>query len=100
MKILKRTLIGAGGIVVTLVWLRCGPLPAGLLDWNRDFSTEIFDRHGGRLYEARSGLGTRGDTLDAASLTPTLALATIAAEDTRFRRHYGLDPVAIARAAW
>jgi penicillin-binding protein 1C len=100
MKILKRTLIGAGGIVVTLVWLRCAPLPAGLLDWNRDFSTEIFDRHGGRLYEARSGLGTRGDTLDAASLTPTLALATIAAEDTRFRRHYGLDPVAIARAAW
>ena len=100
MKILKRTLIGAGCIVVTLVWLRCAPLPAGLLDWNRDFSTEIFDRHGGRLYEARSGLGTRGDTLDAASLTPTLALATIAAEDTRFRRHYGLDPVAIARAAW
>ena len=100
MKIGKRTLVGVVSIVLMLVWLRCGPLPAGLLDWNRDFSTEIFDRHGERLYEARSGLGTRGETLDAASLPPALALATLAAEDARFRRHYGLDPVAIARAAW
>lgn len=100
MKIVKRTLIGVVSILLTLVWLRCGPLPAGLLDWNRDFSTEVFDRHGERLYEARSGLGTRGETLDVAALPPALALATMAAEDTRFRRHYGFDPVAIARAAW
>jgi penicillin-binding protein 1C len=90
----------AGLIAATLVWLRCGPLPAGLLDWNRNVSTQVFDRHGERLYEARSDLGTRGETLDAATLPPTLVVATLAAEDVRFRRHYGLDPVAIVRAAW
>ena len=91
---------GAGVVVITLVWLRCGPLPAGLLDDDRDVSTEVFDRHGERLYEARSGLGTRSERLDAGALPPTLAKATLAAEDVRFERHVGVDPIAVVRAAW
>ena len=33
-------------------------------------------------------------------LAPSLVAATIAAEDRRFWSHPGVDPVAIARAAW
>ena len=87
-------------LVITLVWLRCGPLPAGLLDDDEDVSTEVFDRHGERLYEARSGLGTRSERLRADALPHTLAVATLAAEDVRFHRHVGIDPIAVARAAW
>ena len=88
-------------LLATLVWLRCGPLPAGLLnDDDHDVSTEVFDRHGERLYEARSGLGTRTERLRAGTLPRTLAMATLAAEDVRFHRHVGIDPLAVARAAW
>jgi penicillin-binding protein 1C len=34
------------------------------------------------------------------TLPEPLAIATIAAEDARFRRHLGVDPIAIVRAAW
>jgi penicillin-binding protein 1C len=87
-------------VLATLAWLRCGPLPAGLLDDTNDVSTEVFDRHGERLYEARSGLGTRSERLRADALPRTLAMATLAAEDVRFHRHVGIDPIAVARAAW
>jgi penicillin-binding protein 1C len=100
----SRTMRAGFGTVVALaaavVWLRCGPLPAGLLDENRIASTEVYDRHGERLYEARSSAGTRGDRLEAATLPRTLVRATLAAEDVRFERHTGIDPRAIVRAAW
>jgi penicillin-binding protein 1C len=85
---------------VAAAWLRCGPLPAGLLDENGTPSTEVYDRHGERLYEARSDAGTRSDRLQAATLPRTLADATFAAEDVRFERHLGIDPQAVVRAAW
>ena len=87
-------------LAVAAVWLRCGPLPAGLLDENDAPSTEVFDRHGERLYEARSALGTRSERLEAATLPPVLAHATLAAEDARFHQHLGVDPGAVVRAAW
>ena len=87
-------------LALAAVWLRCGPLPAGLLDENAAPSTEVFDRHGERLYEARSALGTRSERLEAATLPPVLAHATLAAEDARFHRHIGIDPGAVVRAAW
>ena len=80
------------------VWVRCGPLPAHLLDDDPRPSTIVLDRHGEQLYEARSSLGTRGETLDAGTLPPSLVGATLAAEDVRFRSHVGVDPIAIARA--
>lgn len=33
-------------------------------------------------------------------IAPVMIAATIAAEDQRFRRHPGVDPLAVARAAW
>ena len=80
------------------LWLRLGPLPAGLLD-EPPPSTIVVDRNGVPLYEARSTDGTRGIRLDPSSLPPALVAATLAAEDRRFWSHPGVDPLAIARAA-
>jgi penicillin-binding protein 1C len=85
-------------VVPALIWLRCGPLPPGLLDDVTQPSTLVVDRHGERLYEVRSSAGTRGETLEAGALPKTLVLATLAAEDIRFRSHVGVDPIAMARA--
>jgi penicillin-binding protein 1C len=80
------------------LWLRVGPLPDGLLDQHAAESTVVTDRHGVPLYEALSGDGTRAVALSADALPETLVHATLAAEDRRFWRHPGVDPIAIARA--
>ena len=79
----------------------CGPDPARSARRSRERRRPIVvDRHGVPLYEALSGDGTRSVTLIAAdSCPPTLVAATIAAEDRRFCRHPGVDPIAIVRAA-
>jgi penicillin-binding protein 1C len=82
------------------VWLRVGPLPPGLLDERGLPSTVVLDRNGVVLYEARSPTGARTDRIDPAALPPTLVDATLAAEDARFFRHPGVDPLALVRAAW
>lgn len=84
----------AGGL-----WIRMGPLPDGLLDEPSTPSTQVLDRYGQVLYEARGGDGTRTIKLTADSLPPALVDATIAAEDRRFWSHPGVDPIAVARAA-
>jgi penicillin-binding protein 1C len=85
-------------VVALGLWLRCGPLPAGLLDDDRRPSTLVVDRHGEPLYEARSTSGLRSNALEASAIPQSLAAATIAAEDVRFRWHPGIDPIAVARA--
>jgi penicillin-binding protein 1C len=81
------------------LWIRLGPLPDGLLDAQAVESTVVTDRHGVPLYEALSGDGTRAVALAADALPDALVHATLAAEDRRFWRHPGVDPIAIARAA-
>src|SRR5438552_2486433 len=85
-------------VVAVLTYLRCGPLPRGLLDLDARASTVVVDRHGEQLYEARSSRGTRGVELDAAHLPQPIVAATMAAEDERFRRHPGIDLIAVGRA--
>ncbi|MBW8269511.1 transglycosylase domain-containing protein [Caldovatus aquaticus] len=41
-----------------------------------------------------------GEPLRLAEMPPYLPAALIAVEDRRFRAHFGLDPVGLARAAW
>ena len=86
------------GVVAAAVWIRLGPVPADLLSAEADASTVVLDRHGTPLYEARSGAGTRSSSLDEGDLPSVLVNATIAAEDHRFYRHPGIDPVALLRA--
>ena len=88
------------GLAVTLaaaIWMRIGPLPAGLLDEPAP-STIVVDRRGVPLYEARAADGTRSIKLTASTLPPYLVAATVAAEDRRFWSHPGIDPLSIARA--
>ena len=93
------TLASVGIIAVLAAWLRMGPLPADLLDPPGASSIVVLDRHGEVLYEARAADGSRTARLDAAALPQALVDATIAAEDHRFWRHPGLDPIALVRAA-
>ena len=85
-------------ILAAAAWIRLGPIPADLLAATGDVSTVVVDRHGSTLYEARSNAGTRSSRLDAADLPPALVNATLAAEDHRFFRHPGVDPLAFVRA--
>jgi penicillin-binding protein 1C len=75
-------------------------LPAGLLTLDEHVSTEIVDRRGVPLYESLSAEGGRSRRLRADRLPQTLVEATLAAEDRRFFRHPGVDPLALARAVW
>src|SRR5262249_28218541 len=83
--------------IAVLCCLRLGPLPAGLLDDPTSISTTVLDRTGAVLYEARSKDGTRDARLTADALPENVVNATIAAEDQRFWRHHGVDPLAIFR---
>ena len=84
--------------VAGVVWLRLGPLPAGLLDGVDTPSTVVVDRRGRVLYEALSSQGTRIEPFAANALPQVLVDATLAAEDRRFYSHPGVDAVALARA--
>jgi penicillin-binding protein 1C len=87
-------------VLVAVAWLRMGPLPAGLLDVADEVSTAVFDRNGIPLYEARTGAGLRATRLEPSEVPASLAEATIAAEDRRFRSHLGIDPLSVVRAAF
>jgi penicillin-binding protein 1C len=93
----RRVAILAVVIAAAGAYIRMGPLPADLLEERP--STIVTDRRGVVLYEARAGDGTRGMRLSAGAIPPAIAAATLAAEDHRFLSHYGVDPIAIARAA-
>ena len=96
----RRALAAAVLLAAAAGAARYWPLPAALLDRATAPSTRVMDRRGELLYEARSDDGLRGDLIDARALPPHVVAATLAAEDHRFRRHPGLDPIAIARAVW
>jgi penicillin-binding protein 1C len=75
-------------------WVLFGPIPA----IEPSQSRTILDRNGIVLYEPLTPRGNRAEWLT--DVPPNVARATIAAEDRRFRWHLGIDPIAIARAAW
>jgi penicillin-binding protein 1C len=71
-----------------------GPIPA----IHMVTSPTVVDRNGVVLYEPLRAGGVRSVWIK--DVPPRVAQATIAAEDRRFYSHPGLDPIAIARAAW
>lgn len=96
---MRRMLAVAGASLLLVAgWIRMGPVPADLLDARANTSTLVVDRNGVPLYEALSQSGTRGESVDPASLPQVVVAATLAAEDRRFFSHPGVDPVAIVRA--
>ncbi|WP_437292229.1 penicillin-binding protein 1C [Sorangium sp. So ce406] len=91
--------------VAALPWLLLAiaaaltPLPPELrAAEDRAVSTVLLDRHGTVLRELRAGDGARARWLPLAEAGDRIQRALLAAEDRRFARHPGVDPIAIARA--
>ncbi|HEX6087150.1 MAG TPA: transglycosylase domain-containing protein, partial [Thermoanaerobaculia bacterium] len=87
---------GTAAVLLLLAWLRLGPIDPALLQ--RDQSVTITDRNGEVLYESLSRDGARGEWLTADKLPSHVVHATLAAEDRRFYKHPGIDPISVARA--
>jgi len=75
------------------------PLPGELARAAPSASLLIEDRDGHRLREVRAEDGTRARWVPLAEVGETAVSAVLAAEDRRFYRHHGVDPVAVLRAA-
>jgi penicillin-binding protein 1C len=76
-----------------------GEFPAALLH-ARPVSLQLRDRHGTLLRDLPSAFGDRARRVRLADLPAHLRDAFLAAEDTRFYAHQGVDYLAIARAFW
>ncbi|MCU0656878.1 MAG: penicillin-binding protein 1C [Polyangiaceae bacterium] len=75
------------------------PLPPQLRHREHDGSTRILDRNGRLLRHARASDGTWMQRASLDQVGPFVPAALLAAEDQRFHRHPGIDPLAMARAA-
>jgi penicillin-binding protein 1C len=63
-------------------------------------TTRILDRNGRLLYEVLDPNAGKQIDLSLDDVPPACIQATLATEDSRFYSHPGVDPIAIARAAW
>ncbi|MXY58868.1 MAG: penicillin-binding protein 1C [Gammaproteobacteria bacterium] len=81
----------------SLVWV---VLPKPALYGDIDFSTLVTDREGRplKLVAAKDGRYRLFTRLD--DIAPAAREATLLYEDRGFYRHYGVNPLALARAAW
>jgi penicillin-binding protein 1C len=93
-----RGLLYTAAIAGVFLWLRLGPIDEALLDPSRHRSVVVVDRYGEVLYEPLAATGSRAELLTAKTLPEHVVRATLAAEDRRFFKHPGVDPIAIVRA--
>jgi penicillin-binding protein 1C len=63
-------------------------------------TTQILDRNGKLLYEVVDPQAGKQIDLSLSHIPKACVQATIATEDERFFSHFGVDPIAIARAVW
>lgn len=75
------------------------PLPSSLGS-EPGQTVAYLDQHGGLLRLDPDRDGIRRLPADPDGVSPHLVHAVLAAEDRRFFRHPGVDPLALARAAW
>ncbi|HEY6461166.1 MAG TPA: transglycosylase domain-containing protein, partial [Polyangiaceae bacterium] len=76
------------------------PLPDALRRQPGGESVRFVDRDGRLLREVRADDATRAREVPLAEVSEDLVHAVLAAEDRRFYEHPGVDPLAVARAAW
>lgn len=73
------------------------PLPAGL-EAASPKSLRVYDREGKLIRELRTAAGRKTSSVRLDELSPHVVPTLLAAEDSRFRIHPGVDPLAVARA--
>ena len=73
------------------------PLPESL-SGTAPVSPVVLDRHGRPIHRLTLPDATRAETVGLADLPPDFIACTLAAEDKRFARHSGIDPLASFRA--
>jgi penicillin-binding protein 1C len=87
-------------LLLLLLLAALTPLPDELRkDHSFDASVRVLDRHDKLLAEVRAEDGTRARWVPLDQIGQDMQLALLAAEDSRFRWHPGVDPIAIVRAA-
>jgi penicillin-binding protein 1C len=86
--------VAAVGGALFVLW----PLPGGLLTRRGLASLRIVDRNGGLLQELRAREDGRSIPLPPEPSPTRVEQAFLAAEDHRFHRHPGVDPLAVGRA--
>ena len=87
-------LVGGLLALLSLAW----PLPPAVASDGAVVSVRVTDREGGLLREIRPD--GRGQLVPLDAVGPEVAAALVATEDRWFWRHPGVNPLAIARAAW
>jgi penicillin-binding protein 1C len=101
----RRLLLGiaaAGTLLAAcaaVLWIAL-PDPSPRLAATETPSIDVVDRYGGLLRDLPAADGTRYRPVALGSASPYLLQAVVAAEDRRFFTHHGVDPLALARAAW
>jgi penicillin-binding protein 1C len=97
MAALAVALLLCAAVALGLAWIEAGSL---VLDRANDLSVTVVDRDDRllRAYTAKDGRWRLPVDVDAVDQRYVAML--IAYEDRRFRRHHGVDPLAIARAGW
>src|SRR6478609_4526418 len=73
-------------------------LPSALADSSAEVSTQVMDRDGQPIRELRSKDGKLSSRVSLRELSSQVVPALIAAEDARFYRHPGVDPLSMLRA--
>lgn len=88
------TMAGAIAFGILLLYLRAQALPAS----NFPQTTYIYDRQG-ELIDSFDG-GQNKELVMLDEISPHVIHAVLSIEDHRFYRHFGIDPIGIARAVW
>jgi penicillin-binding protein 1C len=83
-----------------VILLAVVPSPRALLARAPRPALAVVDRNGQPLRLRTSEEGVRARPVDLGNISPYLVPAVLAAEDRRFFFHPGVDPLALARAAW
>ncbi|HXZ84514.1 MAG TPA: penicillin-binding protein 1C, partial [Myxococcota bacterium] len=89
-----------GAAAAALGWLLLGLWPAPPLAPPAGGAQAVFDRDGGLLRLTLSSDEKYRIWLPLGEIAPSLVQATLLQEDRRFYQHPGVDPFALARAAW
>ena len=103
MKLALRVLLGLAlaPVCALLAVAALTSLPAALIDVDHPSdSTRYFDRDGALLREVRADDAMRARWISLEEVGDAAATAVLAAEDRRFYAHLGVDPIAVARAAF